>query len=573
MDSNQLGGQGSADGQQLPNSDQSANIIKPSLGAEISGPSASPINNSSSSVGQTGGLNSSSPVVSPSPSSAPLSDSSTPSSFTTGQVVSAPSSPFASPSSASASTGSVPSADNSTSSPGPQVIGAGAGIVSSTNPASASTPTTSLPQNNTKKRNKKLTIMLAAVGALLLIGGGSAAAYFGYVVPNRPDNVVMAALANLAEQDKHSINSKFDMTPAQEGGMGVALDVKSQFDLSNNQSQIETSFGMGGTKFSFDIRTVEKEIYLKAGNLDGISELVNAFDPSIGTMVSEVNDQWYVVDRSFWSSMGEETSCVTDLSFALNDNDIKLLKAAYEKHPLFKVKESSKETVDNVKTTKFILDPTSDQEAKAFAGELNDLSVVKNVKNCLEKTDAKQLLDEEIEALSENENTSAENTTTALYVTGDKKVKKLELTGKDDQGSYKLALVFDQGEVNITKPEGAKPIQDLLGVFTSGFMNSEFSTDFAIGSAASVKNRDAERINEMKNLQIKLETYFNDNGNYPASLTDLGNLSSGEITGPNGDVYVYQSNGSTFTLSAELEDKDNRDATDGKYVIQSINTD
>lgn len=66
---------------------------------------------------------------------------------------------------------------------------------------------------------------------------------------------------------------------------------------------------------------------------------------------------------------------------------------------------------------------------------------------------------------------------------------------------------------------------------------------------------DDERRNEIRNLQVKLENYFNDNGEYPASLKDLTPaLTSDETTGPDGDAYQYTVSADlqSFVLSAKL---------------------
>lgn len=93
-------------------------------------------------------------------------------------------------------------------------------------------------------------------------------------------------------------------------------------------------------------------------------------------------------------------------------------------------------------------------------------------------------------------------------------------------------------------------------------------------SASQISARDIDRKNEIKNLQAKLETYFNDNGAYPASLAVLKPaLTQDQLTGPSNDAYTYtpSANKLTYTLSAVLENKTDKDAEDGKYVVVSIN--
>ncbi len=92
--------------------------------------------------------------------------------------------------------------------------------------------------------------------------------------------------------------------------------------------------------------------------------------------------------------------------------------------------------------------------------------------------------------------------------------------------------------------------------------------------AAQARGRDTERKNDLKNLQQKLETYFNDNGQYPAAAswsTDIG-ASTEDTTDPRNNTYTYTTTDqSDYTLTADLENDSDPDATNGNYVINSVN--
>ena len=100
--------------------------------------------------------------------------------------------------------------------------------------------------------------------------------------------------------------------------------------------------------------------------------------------------------------------------------------------------------------------------------------------------------------------------------------------------------------------------------------------------SAQARGRDTDRKNELKNLQQKLETYFNDNGGYPAQTgyeTDIS-ASTDDITDPRNNAYVYTplaagcADGAcvSYTLQATLENTDDPDAgTGGAYTLNSVN--
>ncbi len=92
--------------------------------------------------------------------------------------------------------------------------------------------------------------------------------------------------------------------------------------------------------------------------------------------------------------------------------------------------------------------------------------------------------------------------------------------------------------------------------------------------SAQARGRDTDRKNELKNLQQKLETHFNDNDEYPDQLSDLNPApSADETTGPRQDAYTYTvgANNQSYTLSATLENDQDKDATNGVFTLQSTN--
>lgn len=106
----------------------------------------------------------------------------------------------------------------------------------------------------------------------------------------------------------------------------------------------------------------------------------------------------------------------------------------------------------------------------------------------------------------------------------------------------------------------------------------ESTEDTAVSLAPLAKGNDEDRKNELKNLQQKLETYFNDNDQYPATLSELG-VDTDEITGPTGDAYTYTPaavdgvDNMSYTLSAQLEDSSDEEAdSNGIFVLTSVNS-
>lgn len=101
--------------------------------------------------------------------------------------------------------------------------------------------------------------------------------------------------------------------------------------------------------------------------------------------------------------------------------------------------------------------------------------------------------------------------------------------------------------------------------------------------AAQARGRDADRKNDMKNLQQKLETYFNDNDAYPEGLPNSdAKIESADLQGPRNSTYEYVSDNcatvdgveqcQSYTLTVTLENESDKDAGEnGLYALESVN--
>lgn len=88
-------------------------------------------------------------------------------------------------------------------------------------------------------------------------------------------------------------------------------------------------------------------------------------------------------------------------------------------------------------------------------------------------------------------------------------------------------------------------------------------------NSARSKSRDARRISDIKQLQLALELYFDDNSEYPTALNSIGNEYIGNVpTDPldsgsdSGNYWYYRDTTTSYHLGATLESSDNS-ALDG----------
>lgn len=173
-----------------------------------------------------------------------------------------------------------------------------------------------------KKRRRLFTkpVLIGAILALFAVGG--AAGYFGYVVPNKPENVWNAALVNTGKvydkltefattQDGDRTGSIVDGSYRFTGGL-VADGTFSGKNAANN-SEFKANISASGLKLDIEMRTIESstgspDLYVKASGLKGLGALMGFSDPYFSETFNGIDNQWYFVDHTLFDQMSKSGS-------------------------------------------------------------------------------------------------------------------------------------------------------------------------------------------------------------------------------------------------------------------------
>ena len=188
----------------------------------------------------------------------------------------------------------------------------------------------SSPPESPKRRfgflkSRKGAFILVLV--LILLLGGSAAAYFGYYVPNQPQNIWNKALVNTgkgydklttyATQTKNakglSINGSFKASG------GAAIDGTISGTTSNQNSDIKGDVSAVGLKINYEVRTIQSagntpDVYFKVDGLQGLGDLIGAYDSELTPTINSINGQWYFIDHTLFDQFAAGTNSQTQLT-------------------------------------------------------------------------------------------------------------------------------------------------------------------------------------------------------------------------------------------------------------------
>lgn len=172
---------------------------------------------------------------------------------------------------------------------------------------------------------------------LLVLGGGSAAGYFGYYLPNKPENIWSTALTNTGKgYDKLS---QYATTTKNIKGLSMkgsfkfsgAVATDGSFDGSSEggNSELTGNISAVGLKVAVDLRTIANngnspDIYFKVNGLEGLGNLFGVSDPTYATALNGLNNQWYVIDHTLFDQFAKGSNS----SLQLNNQDVSsILKA------------------------------------------------------------------------------------------------------------------------------------------------------------------------------------------------------------------------------------------------------
>lgn len=192
--------------------------------------------------------------------------------------------------------------------------------------------------NNKKVGGKQKILLLSVVGTFLLLGGVTSAAYFGYVVPNKPENIWSTAMSNTStgfdklisyneeQKGKTSIKAEGDYSMDFEGN-----NISGSFNMDTDQSTVKMKGDMAfsGARVNAEIMAETPEdssfpdTYIKFDGVKQFDKLLSDNDGQPG-ILNQVDGKWIYVDRSLYDQMiGSEIELDTTSQQRLSIDDFK----------------------------------------------------------------------------------------------------------------------------------------------------------------------------------------------------------------------------------------------------------
>jgi hypothetical protein len=175
------------------------------------------------------------------------------------------------------------------------------------------------PSKHSRRRLFKEPLALSITIFLALVGG-SAAAYFGYYLPNQPDNLWKTALSRTGKgYDKLTTYTndlgkdklqgiKLDGSFKSSGT--VAADGTFTGSTQGGNGEFSGSVSATGLKVSLDTRLIKSasstpDVYFKLDGLQGLDQLFGGAGSDYGSALQGLNNKWYFVDHTLFDQYAQ----------------------------------------------------------------------------------------------------------------------------------------------------------------------------------------------------------------------------------------------------------------------------
>ncbi len=319
------------------------------------------------------------------------------------------------------------------------------------------------PSSSRKPKRKKLALLV--IVAVVFLAGASAAAYFAATATEKPEDALKTAFNNTLR--KRQVSAKgtlsYENTAAEQDSLrAINITFETQSDSDNHTFAADMEVAASGVKLPVELRSVGKNFYVKVGSLGSLKGAVQLSNPDLVPLIDEVDEkianQWIEIDNSLIKEANAQ--CLLEYPASLTEEDFDLLANSYNGNEFIAVKSTAEETVEGSPSTRY--DVTIDEaKAKSYGKNLENLSVFKNFKDCIEQVSRDPDFLDELEEESPDESETSEY---SLWVdTATQTINQVKIKGSDKESTADLVINLSYDNVAVNKPDDARPLLEVIG--------------------------------------------------------------------------------------------------------------
>ena len=331
------------------------------------------------------------------------------------------------------------------------------------------------------RKRKRLKLIIAAALIVFVIAAGSAAGYFGYVVPNKPENIFKAALGNALTDPAGQNKGELEIS-----GQDTSAVVHFDGDMDTEQkiAQLTLELTASGLSLPVEIRYVDESAFVLVGDVSALKTLAQLtgldgalLDELFATAERTVVGKWIEIDKTILGQT-DEAKCILGADWTLSEADAMVLQEAYTQNEFATIKSHSDDTVDGRAAIKYELDLDA-AKAKEFAKDqrLEELSVVKSLNDCAEGTAAQDSGDVETQVTD-----GLQNATVTVWADKDtKRFSRYTVTATSEGTKIAVDATLGYEPVSVERPENTTPFMDVIAEFQRVLGQGEVPTTGMLG--------------------------------------------------------------------------------------------
>lgn len=325
------------------------------------------------------------------------------------------------------------------------------------------------PSSAGKRRRKGLFIGLIVAAVILLLSGGVAAGYFGYYLPNKPENVLKKALANAFSPGKvKTMHFSGEMIITSEGDdVDFKATYSGQIDNTSGAFLFSGNTDVLLTNLALEARSTDgKSLYIKASGLDGLPEVLDT-DPvakAFAPLARQINNRWIEITEGFMKeSLGNSFE-----GFKLSGSDLNKLAAAYEQNQFIVIKEVlPDETIAGVRSYHYRV-AYDTAKLRSFVRAVQDA-----------KLDILVLTSDQVEAFIKTlDKDDYWSRPWDIWIgRGDKMIRQATFEDTEEGMTARLRFMVENYNqpVRVEKPENTMSILELINVYFETFFGNPTS--------------------------------------------------------------------------------------------------
>ncbi len=415
-------------------------------------------------------------------------------------------------------------------------------------------PSPQVPMYGPKKSNKKKLLLGIVIGLIILIGG-SAGAYFGTILPNKPENIWKTALENTADGYDRLVeysNTKKDIKGIKAKGSlkfeGTAAgDGKIEAQTYEGNGKYNFDIGFAGSRYVLEGLTTVPEgakspdMYFRIKGIKGLGTfLQDSPFAETGPFLDSLDGQWIFVDHTLFDQLASAASQQSTPTLSRDDintiakaigevNRDHLFTDALDKRVLTVAQQIGREDRDGRSTYHYKVGVNKDN-LKRYITALKERLKQTKLKDLFGEQSYNEYFDNMLASIDRT-NFDAGDTVDVWVDTKTKLIRIIRFTDKKQSENYaEIGLLYDGGDeypflldfhfpkdsqpgtasikttlntstdtvkidlladltgeekekitgeltlepnnqpVEVTKPEGAKPIMEIIGALYGGFL-------------------------------------------------------------------------------------------------------